>query len=168
MSLKLICRVGHYARHGDQHGRSKTTDLGTDQGVFGRDIGGGVPGSQRGSQPVYRAGAQAVWLRPARATLLSLATPCTGYATVYLFLATPCTGYASIYLLISGCARRGLRYHVFTSSYALHGLHYCLISSGYARHDSKQTRSDPRSRPVARLVGGEGSLDRWPHSGLWR
>lgn len=55
MSLKLICRAGHYARHGDQHGRNKTTDLGADQDVFGGDIGGSIPGAQRGSQPVYRA-----------------------------------------------------------------------------------------------------------------
>ncbi len=67
MSLRLICRVGHYARHGDQHGRSKTTDLGADQGISGRDIGGCIPGSQGRAQPVYRAGSQAVRLRPARA-----------------------------------------------------------------------------------------------------
>ena len=62
MSLNLICRAGHYARHGDPHGRSEATDLGADQGIFGRDIGGGIPGFQRGAQSVYRARAQAVWL----------------------------------------------------------------------------------------------------------
>jgi len=66
-SLKLICWVGHYANHGDQHGRSKATDLGADQGIFGRDIGGGISGSKSGAYPVYRAHPQAVWLRPARA-----------------------------------------------------------------------------------------------------
>jgi hypothetical protein len=39
MSLKLICRGGHYATHGDQPERSEATSLGADQGVFGRDIG---------------------------------------------------------------------------------------------------------------------------------
>ena len=39
MSLKLICWIDHYAKHGDQHGKSKTTDLGADEGIFGRDIG---------------------------------------------------------------------------------------------------------------------------------
>ena len=74
MSLNLICRVGHYARHGDPHGRSEATDLGADQGIFGRDIGGGIPGFQRGAQSVYRARAQAVWLRPARANRQGRAT----------------------------------------------------------------------------------------------
>jgi hypothetical protein len=46
MSLKLICWVGHYAKHGDQHGRSKATVFGADQGIFGRDIGGGISGSK--------------------------------------------------------------------------------------------------------------------------
>ena len=39
MSLRFICRAGQYARHGDQHGRSKATDPGADQGIFGRNIG---------------------------------------------------------------------------------------------------------------------------------
>lgn len=30
---------------------------------FWRGIGGSIPGAQRGSQPVYRAGVQAAWLR---------------------------------------------------------------------------------------------------------
>jgi hypothetical protein len=47
MSLKLICWAGHYARHGDQHGRSKATDLGADQGIFERNIGGGISSSKK-------------------------------------------------------------------------------------------------------------------------
>ena len=50
MSLRLIFWVGHYARHGDQHGRSDATDLGADQGIFGRNIGGGLSSSQRGGR----------------------------------------------------------------------------------------------------------------------
>ena len=68
MSLKLIFGVGHYARHGDQHGRSKATDLGADQGISGQDIGGGISSSKRRAQFVYRASSQAVWVRPSRAS----------------------------------------------------------------------------------------------------
>jgi hypothetical protein len=47
MSLELICWVGHYAKHGDQHGRSKATYLGADQGRICVDLNA-VPFTERG------------------------------------------------------------------------------------------------------------------------
>ena len=55
MSLRLICWAGHDARYGDRHGRSTAANLGAGQGVFGRDVGDGLPGAQGGADPVYRA-----------------------------------------------------------------------------------------------------------------
>jgi len=41
--------------NGDQHGRSKATDIGSDQDIFERDIGGGISGSKK-VHPYFRDG----------------------------------------------------------------------------------------------------------------